>query len=511
MNDNNTETGKEALFKYPLSFSISQGLLNENEIKKDGVTLKHEGRVELYKEHMIITAPGLKTLSIPYRDIDKAEGREYKMYLDISGGQHYKFFELGYEYENFMKNFFFLRNEIIIKDLLMKEKILRPYVEGEFEEKDTSGKTVGKESCLIRVYETGVVVVPVSSQIRRYPFGLIDKISSGDYKIVIRMEDGSTLTLSMLGYEFESLTRDITKANDALIEKTRQLIKEISPDENPENILKLSYMLKDGRAARNEKISSISRQFLKEVENKLKGRQVWDYYNYLYTISDPEKICTGIKKGLFQDTTGYYLWFLFPLYGSKTGSFPSTVALEAMTIVMEDKGKEQTMADSKESQAADGQFLQEGNEAEVLKHDDEEEDKDNLSFQTGGKATYVFRMTDRDNLANTCKSGKRISPASFDISGNYDDFIRKVNKCMIAINFRREPVYMTDDQLSLDSNISYRYAVNMIPELSWLRDVFTGRIIHKDKKTWQKDLKEILEFNSNNLDNFLKWQKNRFN
>jgi len=498
-NNGSSASAEEILFKYSLSFSKSSVPFGQDEAEKAKEAEKFEGSAQLYKEYLVISAPGFTALKLHYRDIDNAVGRQYKLYIDVVGGLYFKLYEIGYEYENFLKNFFYLRNEIIIKDLLMKEKILRPYVEGEFEEKDPDGKSSAKGECLIRIYETAVVVVPKVSRVSRYPFGLIDSIKGSDYKIIIKMEDGASLELSMLGYEFETLLRDIIKANDVLIEKTQQLIKEISPSEKPSEVSQLSSILKDGRAAQKDKICAISPEFFSRIEEKLNGQKVRDYYSHFKSISDNDKTCIGIKKGLFGEMTGYYLWFLFPLSSGQQGSFSNCIALEAMTIAVQDENKGQ------ESDAA-GQALQASKNMQT-QDDADAVNKDETGFQTGGRATYVFRMIDRAEFARQYKSGKKVPLSSAGIGDKYADFIRKINKCMLAINFRREPVYMTDEQLALDSNISYRYAVNMIPELSWLREIFTGRVIHKDTATWQNDLKEILEFNLNSVDNFSKWQK----
>jgi hypothetical protein len=498
-NNGSSASAEEILFKYPLSFSKSSVPFGQDESEKGKGDEKFEGSVQLYKEYLVVSAPGFTALKLHYRDIDKALGRQYKLYIDVVGGLYFKLYEIGYEYENFLKNFFYLRNEIIIKDLLMKEKILRPYVEGEFEEKSTDGKSSVKGECLIRIYETAVVVVPKVSQIKRYPFGLIDSINGGNYKIIIKMEDGAVLELSMLGYEFETLLRDIIKANDVLVEKTQQLIKEISPSERSLEVSQLSSILKDGRAAQKDKICAISPEFFSKIEEKLKDQKVRDYYSHLQSISEMDKTCIGIKKGLFGEMTGYYLWFLFPLSSGQQGSFSNCIALEAMTIAIQDENKGQETGTADQS-LQDSKNMQTQEDADAVNQDE-------IGFQTGGRATYIFRMIDRAEFAKQYKSGKKVSLSSAGIGDKYDGFIRKINKCMLAINFRREPVYMTDDQLALDSNTSYRYAVNMIPELSWLREIFTGRVIHKDAKTWQNDLKEILEFNLNSVDNFLKWQK----
>ena len=40
-----------------------------------------------------------------------------------------------------------------------------------------------------------------------------------------------------------------------------------------------------------------------------------------------------------------------------------------------------------------------------------------------------------------------------------DNFIININRCMIDINFRREPIYLSDDTLDSPKYAQYRFAV----------------------------------------------------
>jgi hypothetical protein len=66
---------------------------------------------------------------------------------------------------------------------------------------------------------------------------------------------------------------------------------------------------------------------------------------------------------------------------------------------------------------------------------------------------------------------------------------------MLAINFRREPIYLSDDQLGEPPYAKYQYAVQKIPELRELRRLFIGRVIHSSPEQWQQDIRSLLAFN----------------
>ena len=474
---------EEILFKYKLSFAKSGKRLTSG-IAGDFENVEiFEGNVELKKESMILSASGFPAQTVSLRDIISFTAADYVIFLTVVPSLFLKLYDLGFEYENFLKHFSDLRNDVLIKDLLMKEKLIKPDVEGEFEYSGKDGSIKEKGDCRVRSYETGLVLIPILSQIKRFPFGLIDSFESKDYKLGVNLENQDRLTLSMLGDQIDPLTRELSKSFNALISKTQDLINEISPEENAESVREMSFLLKDGKAARKSDVEKKSKRLWNCIEEKVKSEDVWEYYNFLKTNSDPEKTCVGIKKGLFGSSAGYYIWFLFPVFDGSSKNCANAVAMEAMTFIIP------------EAPAGGG---------EIAASNEEE-----TGFETGGRATYVFRIIDRAQFAEGYKSGggKQSGRLNDAIDSEYNDFIKKINSCMLAINFRREPIYFTDEQLKDNKNISYRYAVAMIPELAWLRDNFIGRIIHKDISEWQDDFKELIAFNMNSADNSVKFKK----
>ena len=88
-----------------------------------------------------------------------------------------------------------------------------------------------------------------------------------------------------------------------------------------------------------------------------------------------------------------------------------------------------------------------------------------------------------------------------------DSFIKNINRSMIEINFRREPIYFSDDQLESPEYTQYRFAIAKIPSLKTLRDQFIGRVIHSSKDQWKTDVTSLLAFNTKSIDDSEKWSK----
>jgi len=85
--------------------------------------------------------------------------------------------------------------------------------------------------------------------------------------------------------------------------------------------------------------------------------------------------------------------------------------------------------------------------------------------------------------------------------------LETINRCMLEINFRREPIYLPDESLKEPRYARYRHAVNRMPSLRTLRRLFIGRVSHRTPEQWREDVTDLLRFNVEATDDDLKWSK----
>jgi hypothetical protein len=71
--------------------------------------------------------------------------------------------------------------------------------------------------------------------------------------------------------------------------------------------------------------------------------------------------------------------------------------------------------------------------------------------------------------------------------------IQRLNRALGVLNFRRRPIYVSDDVLEGNPQF-HRYAIaaRRIPEVSELRKKFIGRAIHSSLAAWQEQVASIL-------------------
>jgi len=408
-------------------------------------------QVRLEKESVSILPKFGEPIFFSLRDILEIFTNDYKIYLTLTSNEKLTIFNLGYKYEDFLRILSHLRNEILLKDMLMNETVKKSGIESEFIYFDNNGNEKQRGKCESRLYETAFVVIPEKGEPIRITYSDISEIKDENFTISITTESGDKFVFSKLGKEFNSFTNTLSDSMNELSFKVQSSLKELLPEVDPLVIRKAARFMKEGKAARRSDIESISPELWIELEKKLETVGIKEEYDFLKSMAQKEKMCIGLKRGLLGDLTGEYIWFLIPIYSSNPNEPGNAVAMES------------------------------------------------ISDEGGGKATYFFRIVSRKEYPNY----KNIE----EIHREVDNFIKRMNHCMLAINFRREPIYLPDEKLGEPQYQKYKFAITKIPELSELRQLFIGRVIHRTPEQWKKDVIDLLRFNVSEQDDNAKWKK----
>jgi hypothetical protein len=111
------------------------------------------------------------------------------------------------------------------------------------------------------------------------------------------------------------------------------------------------------------------------------------------------------------------------------------------------------------------------------------------AMEGSGKATYFFKITDAE-IYRKFKSQEELQVA-------VDKALKQLNRDLITVNFRREPIYLTDEQLNSTTYVAYQRAVSKVPALQELRRLFIGRVIHNSPEQWKEAVLQLLKSNAN--------------
>ena len=442
--------------------------------------LKNEGEAKaaLDEKYLTLTVMFGEPMLFMYTDIVKISDYDYKIDLSLTSNETLNLWGLGYQYEDFLFQLFKLRNELLIKFMLMEETLIQAGFQGQYSLLDLNSQISQNGGCEIRFYDSALLILPQKNEPIRIPYCSISNISKQDYTLTIMDEFQGKLILTQMGQYFDSVGKALSDSLNKMNLRTQQTIKELIPEATPITINKIASQMKDGRATTRKEIEQLSDSFWTRLTKKIGESGLIAEYDFLNSLSAKDEVCVGIKRGLMGDLTGTYTWLLFPLLDPATGKFENTVALEAFNS---QEHKEQ------QTQTPDSEIDDELNQKT-------EEDKKTAA--TG--ATYFFK-TKKQEL-NALKKDE-------DPSSELSSFLKTINHAMIEINFRREPIYLTENQLESTEYTQYRFAIAKIPSLKILRDLFIGRVIHASKQQWKADVTSLLAFNTQSIDDNEKWIK----
>jgi len=407
------------------------------------------------KEYLIVTPKFGNILPFHLRDINLVETENYRITLPMSSEEKLVLFNLGHWFEDFQRVLSDLRNEVVIKDLLMNETIRKPDVSMEFTYTDEKGNERQRGSGKVRLYETGMVIIPEKGEFLRMPYSDIINVSEQNYAIKIGIEQGDQFLFQKMGSEYEPFLKQFSDIYNELQNRAVSSLKTLYPAIDPVSLRRAAAIMREGKAAKRTDMEAVNSRLWQELEKKITSAGMNESYTFLKELGRQEKTAIGFKRGLMGDLTGEYIWFLMPIYGSVEKGYGNAVSMEAAEATSE---------------------------------------------EATGKATYFFRMVSRKDYPNF-----KI-PEQLDIET--DKLIKTINRCMLDINFRREPVYLPDEKLDEADYVKYKIALRKIPSLQLLRNLYIGRVIHASPEQWKNDVMELLKFNLTTQDDSAKWKKN---
>ncbi|MFZ2035521.1 MAG: hypothetical protein WAU62_01210 [Dehalococcoidales bacterium] len=419
------------ILKCPASYELMGN--DDQEIAQGGSDLV------LDAEKLTVLPESGDPLLIPYRDIIQISRGGYKINVDLVSKEKLIVSNLGYKFEDFFRNFSNLNNEVILKDLLMNEPIHKSGVAADlvYADKDKTVKALGQ--CELRIYETGAVIIGGDGNFIRIPYSDLAQIRIDNYKLILDTDYGDSYAFSRMGKELDECFKMLNDLINALSIKTQFSLKELLPIYDSSVVRKIAKLMKDGRAAKRFDIEAISPGIWTELEKKLDSFGIKEQYEYLQSIGQAERTCIGIKRGLMGDLTGEYLWFLVPIFSRDSTCPGNAIAMEATTN--------------------DG----------------------------SNRATYFFRITDLNTYLNF-KSLEELQVA-------VDETLKMITRDLINVNFRREPIYLTSEQLNSTAYVGYLRTIAKVASLRELRRLFIGRVMHYTPEQWSGDVMQLLKSN----------------
>jgi len=414
----------------------------------DKIVSMGDATAVLGADALLLTPSSGGPLNLSLRDFTSIEEGEYRISIHFRPIGSLLLFNAGFKYEDLVRALFRSVNELELKDLLMDERLLKQGVAADGTYIRSTKRSLGK--CEVRLYETAMVVMPERAGLLRLKYRDVLGIDVNDYNLLVKLESGETLELEKLGRELDPLRKALTDAVSDLSAKSQAMVKDTHPSADLASVLGASHLLEDGRTAKRQDLEQACPGLWTSLEKKLSGYGIGEEYTFLKNISYQNLVRIGIKRPLHAEEAQDYIFFLAPVFSADEKKGGNAVAFEAS------------------------------------------------SGEDEGRATYFFRIWSR--RAYPLPDAKLMELQA-------DQFSQELAEGLNAINFRREPIYLTEEALSTPERSRYRYAIMRIPQLRLLREQFIGKVVHSSPEQWKEDVAALLAFNVAQKGDDATWKK----
>lgn len=403
-------------------------------------------------------------------DLDAVMAADYEVRLPVYTGNVVLLRQFGKAYETLSHDLLEAYRQRTLQCLLLEDLKEIARFDGNFElgiSVPSAVTTPRSGAAEFRLFKSNLAVLPVASQGFQWRLADVDSVSfdSDTYQVTLRAGQ-ETLKAGKLAKRTEEFAASVKDVISALAAQSAQALHSAFPFLTPEQLQATAALLREGHSASVARLTAIHPKFAAGLAANAVDHDLKPYYDDLLARTAKDALFTGFKlirpedsgegeagigsatedAGSDSSTRGDHgapnsdsggpetlYWFYFPI-AAKNGP-ANLVAWEASS--------------------------------------------------KGGRATYFFRLVDparESDLADPARSPATVEAA-----------LRRLDRVLGMLNFRRRPIYLSDDELERDAKF-HRYAIaaRRIPELREVRAAFVGRAVHSSLEAWQGQVKAIL-------------------
>jgi len=478
--------------------------------------------------------------TLAFIDLDDVWDDDYTLRLTDFTGRRYDLSMLGKAYGQVLADVTRRRNDRLQHDLLLTGVNLRDTFPGRV----FPGGGEEPVPCEIRLFEDLMLVVPERGLMWGLPYSFVEgtRFDQELYQTHVLVDDGTEHVFGMLGKRSEEFPNELRRLLDALATRTARTLGLLVGGLEPAVLSRLAAAMRDGRAVQQRVVDAIAPGAWPRLEEAVVGTpELRQTYERMAAMCPPGWAALGVKAVLAEseapgpDTD-------LPEYRTaapateRQGHLQQTADSDAARRAERQAGAgmppgaasmlqqvQQQMggAASEAARAAVAEAMaampgaaepsgaaavgddQPVGGVEGIGEDESGRDRAILWFFTPfardgrpanavgqeitseeGHATYVFRLMEPEDFAAAEGAGPEA------LAGAVAAAVARLNRALLTLNFRREPIYLSDEQVASGRYARYRAALRRLDYLQWTRRAFVGRAIHD--ATWERQLGDLI-------------------
>jgi hypothetical protein len=437
-----------------------------------GGAVAQEGacRIHWDAQMLTLTPTAGGALAFDLGDLDAVTAAEWEVRLPLYTGRTIVLRQLGKSYETLAHDLTEAYRNRTVQCLLLEDMAEVARFSGTFELTCSSVGETQTGSAEIRLYKSNLAVLPMSSRSFQWRLGDIDQVTLDSAAYEVRLGSGDTrLKITRLAKRTEEFADKVQEAMNALATSSARALHGMFPFLDPDQLQSCATLLREGRSAPLAALAAIDKQIPAALAAHAVDKDLKPYYGQLMARAAAGMGYVGFKLIRPEDDVG----------GATVTETAASAAEEAdsdsdnMGATDADAGAPETLYWFLFPIAAKSGS---SNPANVVAWE---------ASSRSGRATYFFRLVSPARAAELADPARSASVV--------DVAVRRLNIVLAMLNFRRRPIYLSDDELAMDPRF-HRYAIaaRRMPEVREVRANFLGRALHASPEAWQSQVEAIL-------------------
>jgi hypothetical protein len=437
-------------------------------------------RVAFEAESLTLTPGSGAPLAIDLGDIDVFLPGEYELTLALYTGKKIVLNQFAKTFQDLCHNLLEAYRKRLLQCLLLEdlEEITRfdGFVRLESPERTFSS------AAEIRLYKSNFAVLPAQAMGFQWRLADVDAVNFDAATWTVTAESGKQkLVFTRLAKRTEEFSERLSTAMQDLTQKGAETVHSVFPFLDPDAFQQAALLLKEGRAVSLPKLRAVHPMMEQALTSNVVEERLRPQFD-----------------ALLKHVPGGNYYAGFKLLRKDEGQAAGDTSTQ---------GDDADEADANTAAPADGKPAE--NAAGNASGANGTEETQQMLYwffmplaatpgakspgnvvaweatSRSGRATYFFRLVPPEQAAQLQDASK--SPALIEAA------IQQLNRAIVLLNFRREPIYLPEDMLQLQARFRrYAIACRKLPELVRLRSSFLGRAIHSSPEAWQKQFESFL-------------------
>jgi len=437
------------------------------------------------EENLTLTPASGAPLAFDLGDIDVFAPGEYELVLTLYTGKKILLDQFGKAFQNLSHDLLEAYRQRLIQCLLLEdlEEVSRYDGVARLESPERAFSSPAE----FRLYQSNLAVLPTQATGFQWRLAEIESINFDEANYAVTLEAaGERLTVTKLAKRTREFTERLQEAITRLTEKAAGTIHNLFPFLTPDQFQQVAQLMKEGHAAPLVKLKAIHPKIEQALIENIVDAKLKPYFDTLSRHVPAGFLYAGFKLTRKEEEAE----------AESETEAPGAGGLAALVTRAAPQPEELTEAPAEEvAEEAGGEKPEE--EGEPILHwfffplaaKPGAPEPGNLvaweATSKTGRATYFFRLLPPE------QAGALADPAKVGLA--VDAAIHQLNRALVLLNFRREPIYLSDDKLEIQPRYRrYAIACRKLPKLRRLRASFLGRAIHTSPAAWQKQLEGFL-------------------